>query len=222
MSRLRDYTREMKNNDLVIHIFDIKYNIKGSVVINISKDNLKEAKRIHKYIFALLSFVKYDNNGNICDRLDCFVDNFSLYEKNIKNNQLQYLDRDKIRDFFELKYNRNDGFLDKQLLEVVNQYVPLDFKLPTTQQLPKILEHMSYYGNSDVRDINKIYLNHIKVLGKDKKRSEFMSQKAKLLNPKIFDIVKDDEHATFSYYREVEKLRTDEEIIRDYMLRIIK
>lgn len=182
MSRLRDYTREMKNNDLVIHIFDIKYNIKGSVVINISKDNLKEAKSIHKYIFALLSFVKYDNNGNICDRLDCFVDNFSLYEKNIKNNQLQYLDRDKIRDFFELKYNRNDGFLDKQLLEVVNQYVPLDFKLPTTQQFPKILEHMSYYGNSDVRDINKIYLNHIKVLGKDKKRSEFMSQKAKLLN----------------------------------------
>lgn len=154
----------------------------------------------------------------IIDDLDCWVDEYRLFEPTIDGKTP--LDNNKVREFFELSYAPNSGQLNKKLADFLEKQIPLCFHLPTTQQIPLILEHISSSNGSDVRDPSKIYLNHIKLLSADKKRSEFMSQKAMLINNAIYEKVKDDQQATFVYFKDSKMLKSDEDIIKDYLIKI--
>lgn len=172
MNSLRNFVKEMENADSEVHAIRYKYNIKGHVFINIADSLFKKAKNNNNYLISKLSFVKY-KDGMIIDDLNCWVDEYKLFEPTIDGKTP--LNDNKIREFFELSYAHNGGQLNKQLVDVLEKQIPLCFHLPTTQQIPLILKHMSSTNGSDVKDPNKIYLNHIRLLSENKKRSEFMS-----------------------------------------------
>ena len=71
---------------------------------------------------------------------------------------------------------------------------------------------------SDSEDPEKVYCTMIRRNPQGKKRSEFNSDKTKLLRNKMFEYFKDDESISFCYSKDSKKEKNDSEILKNFSM----
>lgn len=156
--------------------------------------------RENKYAVVKLNFMKCDN---LKDELPV--------EASIK--QL-FIDAKTLREYFGIKYSKNLGNILNQFTYRLGQSVPKtmpDMKTLTDFEKGAIVRSLSI---SDSEDPNKIYCIGVRRNPEGKFRSEFNSDKTKVLRKTLYDKFADDHSISFCYSADQTKEKRDEIIYK--------
>ena len=113
------------------------------------------------------------------------------------NSSKLIIDAETLREYFGIEYSNNLG-------DIINQFShQLGDSIPTNI-------------NTNISDIEKIYCTMVRRNPEGKKRSEFNSDKTKLLRNDLFKYFKDDESISFCYSKDPEKENNDPTILKNF------
>ena len=125
-----------------------------------------------------------------------------------------FIDAKTLREYFGIKYSKNLGNILNQFTYRLGQSVPKtmpDMKTLTDFEKGAIVRSLSI---SDSEDPNKIYCIGVRRNPEGKFRSEFNSDKTKVLRKTLYDKFADDHSISFCYSADQTKEKRDEIIYK--------
>lgn len=198
LENLKSLKKDMKNNGWTICSFLFKYKNKNYIVL--LKRFVGSVKRISEYALVKLEFMK---EADLTD----------LLEVEANSNRL-IIDAKTLRKYFGIEYSNNLGDIINQFSNQLGDSIPTNIKI----NISDIEKQAMVYSLSisDSEDPEKIYCTMARRNPEGKKRSEFNSDKTKLLRGELFNYFKDDESISFCYSKEPEKENDDVTILKNF------
>lgn len=201
LEKLKSLKEDMKKNGWTICSFIFKYKNKNYIVL--VKRFVGSVKRISEYALVKLEFMK---ENDLTDVL----------EVEANSNRL-LIDAKTLREYFGIEYSDNLGDIINQFSNQLGDSIPANIKVNISGiEKQAMVRSLSV---SDSEDPEKIYCTMVRRNPKGKKRSEFNSDKTKLLRGELFKFFKDDESISFCYSKEVEKENDDATILKNFSKR---
>lgn len=201
LEKLKSLKEDMKKNGWTICSFIFKYKNKNYIVL--VKRFVGSVKRISEYALVKLEFMK---ENDLTDVL----------EVEANSNRL-LIDAKTLREYFGIEYSDNLGDIINQFSNQLGDSIPANIKVNISGiEKQAMVRSLSI---SDSEDPEKIYCTMVRRNPKGKKRSEFNSDKTKLLRGELFKFFKDDESISFCYSKELEKENDDATILKNFSKR---
>lgn len=198
LENLKSLKEDMKNNGWTICSFIFKYKNKNYIVL--VKRFIGSVKRISEYALVKLEFMKE-------------TDLTDLLEVEANSNRL-LIDAKKLREYFGIEYSNNLGDIINQFSNQLGDSIPTNIKMNISDiEKQAMVRSLSI---SDSEDPEKIYCTMVRRNPEGKKRSEFNSDKTKLLRGELFKYFKDDESISFCYSKEPERENDDATILKNF------
>ena len=198
LESLRQLKEDMRNKGWTICSFLFKYkNIEYIVLV---KRFVGTEKRIDKYALVKLHFMKANN---LSDELQV--------EANVKK---LIVDPKKLREYFGIEYRENLGNNLQQFTENLGRVIPTKMSENSSKMEKSAM--VRSLSKSDSEDPNKIYCNKVRRNRDGGQRSEFNSDKTRLLRPMLFREFCNDKSISFCYYADKEMENDDATIIRNF------
>ena len=198
LENLKSLKEDMKNNGWTICSFIFKYKNKNYIVL--VKRFIGSVKRISEYALVKLEFMKE-------------TDLTDLLEVEANSNRL-LIDAKKLREYFGIEYSNNLGDIINQFSNQLGDSIPTNIKMNISDiEKQAMVRSLSI---SDSEDPEKIYCTMVRRNPEGKKRSEFNSDKTKLLRSDLFKYFKDDESISFCYSTELTKENDDATILKNF------
>ena len=198
LENLKSLKEDMKNNGWTICSFIFKYKNKNYIVL--VKRFVGNVQRILKYALVKLEFMKE-------------TDLTDLLEVEANSNGL-LIDAKTLREYFGIEYSNNLGDIINQFSNQLGDSIPTNIKMNISDiEKQAMVRSLSI---SDSEDPEKIYCTMVRRNPEGKKRSEFNSDKTKLLRSELFKYFKDDESISFCYSKEQEKENNDATILKNF------
>lgn len=198
LENLRQLKEDMRNKGWTICSFLFKY--KKIEYIVLVKRFVGTEKRIDKYALVKLHFMKANN---LSDELQV--------EANVKK---LIVDPKKLREYFEIEYRENLGNILQQFTENLGRVIPTKMSENSSKMEKSAM--VRSLSKSDSEDPNKIYCNKVRRNRDGGQRSEFNSDKTRLLRPMLFREFCNDKSISFCYYADKEMENDDATIIRNF------
>lgn len=199
LKNLKILKDNMKNNDWTICSFIFRYkNINYIVLV---KRFVGSIKRIDKYALVKLEFMK---EMDLTDSLEIEANSNRLIIDDVKT----------LRKYFGIDYSDNLGDIISQFSKQLGNTIPINIK----QKISGIEKQamVRSLSISDSEDPEKIYCTMVRRNPKGKKRSEFNSDKTKLLRRELFKYFENDESISFCYSAEAGKEKDDNTILKNF------
>ena len=198
LENLRQLKEDMRNKGWTICSFLFKY--KKIEYIVLVKRFVGTEKRIDKYALVKLHFMKANN---LSDELQV--------EANVKK---LIVDPKKLREYFGIEYRENLGNILQQFTENLGRVIPTKMSENSSKMEKSAM--VRSLSKSDSEDPNKIYCNKVRRNRDGGQRSEFNSDKTRLLRPMLFREFCNDKSISFCYYADKEMENDDVTIIRNF------
>ncbi len=198
LENLKFLKEDMKNKGWTICSFIFRY--KSTNYIVLVKRFVGSVKRVSEYALVKLEFMK---ENNLIDPLEVEANSHSLI-----------VDAQTLREYFGIEYNDNLGNIIKQFSEQLGNSIPVNIK-DNISNIEKQAMVRSLSA-SDSEDPEKIYCTMVRRNPKGIKRSEFNSDKTKILRNDLFKYFKDDESISFCYSTELTKENDDATILKNF------
>lgn len=198
LENLRQLKEDMRNKGWTICSFLFKY--KKIEYIVLVKRFVGTEKRIDKYALVKLHFMKANN---LSDELQV--------EANVKK---LIVDPKKLREYFGIEYRENLGNILQQFIENLGRVIPTKMSENSSKMEKSAM--VRSLSKSDSEDPNKIYCNKVRRNRDGGQRSEFNSDKTRLLRPMLFREFCNDKSISFCYYADKEMENDDATIIRNF------
>lgn len=198
LENLRQLKEDMRNKGWTICSFLFKY--KKIEYIVLVKRFVGTEKRIDKYALVKLHFMKANN---LSDELQV--------EANVKK---LIVDPKKLREYFGIEYRENLGNILQQFTENLGRVIPTKMSENSSKMEKRAM--VRSLSKSDSEDPNKIYCNKVRRNRDGGQRSEFNSDKTRLLRPMLFREFCNDKSISFCYYADKEMENDDATIIRNF------
>ena len=198
LSNLKSLKDDMVSKDWTICSFIFKY--KRIEYIVLVKRFVGTEKRANQYALVKLHFMK--SNG-LSDELQIEANSRSLI-----------IDAKTLRMYFGIEYSNNMGDIlcqfTKQLGEIIPKTVP---NIVSDIERKAMVNSLSI---SDSENPNKIYCNKVKRNPNGGKRSEFNSDKTKLLRGLLFKHFCNEPNVSFCYFDEPSMENDDATILKNF------
>ena len=198
LENLRQLKEDMRNKGWTICSFLFKY--KKIEYIVLVKRFVGTEKRIDKYALVKLHFMKANN---LSDELQV--------EANVKK---LIVDPKKLREYFGIEYRENLGNILQQFTENLGRVIPTKMSENSSKMEKSAM--VRSLSKSDSEDPKKIYCNKVRRNRDGGQRSEFNSDKTRLLRPMLFREFCNDKSISFCYYADKEMENDDATIIRNF------
>ena len=198
LENLRQLKEDMRNKGWTICSFLFKY--KKIEYIVLVKRFVGTEKRIDKYALVKLHFMIANN---LSDELQV--------EANVKK---LIVDPKKLREYFGIEYRENLGNILQQFTENLGRVIPTKMSENSSKMEKSAM--VRSLSKSDSEDPNKIYCNKVRRNRDGGQRSEFNSDKTRLLRPMLFREFCNDKSISFCYYADKEMENDDATIIRNF------
>ena len=198
LENLRQLKEDMRNKGWTICSFLFKYK-KIEYMVLVKRFGGTE-KRIDKYALVKLHFMKANN---LSDELQV--------EANVKK---LIVDPKKLREYFGIEYRENLGNILQQFTENLGRVIPTKMSENSSKMEKSAM--VRSLSKSDSEDPNKIYCNKVRRNRDGGQRSEFNSDKTRLLRPMLFREFCNDKSISFCYYADKEMENDDATIIRNF------
>lgn len=157
-------------------------------------------KRVNQYALVKLHFMKTSN----------LSDDFPV-EANIHG---LITDPRTLRKYFGIEYSENLGDILKQFTENLGKVIPTN--MPENISALEKNAMVRSLSRSDSEDPNKIYCNKVRRNPEGGQRSEFNSDKTKLLRPSLFANFCNDKSISFCYYADKSMENDDATIMHNF------
>lgn len=201
LGNLKLLKEDMKNKGWTICAFTFRYKSINYIVL--VKRFVGSVKRISEYALVKLEFMKENDLSDVL-------------EVEANSNRL-LIDAKTLREYFGIEYSDNLGDIINQFSNQLGDSIPANIKVNISGiEKQAMVRSLSV---SDSEDPEKIYCTMVRRNPKGKKRSEFNSDKTKLLRGELFKFFKDDESISFCYSKEVEKENDDATILKNFSKR---
>lgn len=201
LGNLKLLKEDMKNKGWTICTFTFRYKSINYIVL--VKRFVGSVKRISEYALVKLEFMKENDLSDVL-------------EVEANSNRL-LIDAKTLREYFGIEYSDNLGDIINQFSNQLGDSIPANIKVNISGiEKQAMVRSLSV---SDSEDPEKIYCTMVRRNPKGKKRSEFNSDKTKLLRGELFKFFKDDESISFCYSKEVEKENDDATILKSFSKR---
>lgn len=198
LKNLKSLKEDMKNNGWTICSFIFKYKNKNYIVL--VKRFVGNVKRISEYALVKFEFMK---ETDLTDLLEVEANSKGLL-----------IDAKTLREYFDIEYSNNLGDIIDQFSNQLGDSIPTNIKMNISDiEKQAMVRSLSV---SDSEDPEKIYCTMVRRNPEGKKRSEFNSDKTKLLRGELFKWFKDDESISFCYSKESEKENNDAMILKNF------
>ena len=198
LEKLKFLKEDMKNNGWTICSFIFKYKNKNYIVL--VKRFVGSVKRISEYALVKLEFMK---ENDLTDLLEVEANSNGLL-----------IDAKTLREYFGIEYSNNLGDIINQFSNKLGDSIPKNIKMNISDIEKQVM--VRSLSISDSEDPEKIYCTMVRRNPEGKKRSEFNSDKTKLLRGELFKYFKDDESISFCYSKEPEKENNDVTIFKNF------
>lgn len=200
LKNLKLLMADMKSKGWTICSFIFRY--KNINYIMLVKRFVGTINRIDNYALVKLEFMK---EMDLTDSLEVEA-----------NSKRLIIDVKSLREFFGIEYSCNLGNIINQFSDKLGKSIPINIKKDVTDiEKQAMVRSLSI---SDSEDPEKVFCTMIRRNPQGKKRSEFNSDKTKLLRNKLFECFKDDESISFCYSKEREKERDDNTILKNFSM----
>lgn len=157
-------------------------------------------QRIEEYALVKLHFIEADN---------------LYHELQVEaNSQRLIVEARTLREFFGIEYGDNLGNILKQFTNQLDESIPK--KVPEQRTAAEQAALVNSLSRSDAENPNKIYCYGVKRNSNGGQRSEFNSDKTKLLRPDLFRYFENDTSISFCYSDDINKENNDSEILRKF------
>ena len=157
-------------------------------------------QRIEEYALVKLHFIEADN---------------LYHELQVEaNSQRLIVEARTLREFFGIEYGDNLGNILKQFTNQLGESIPK--KVPEQRTAAEQAALVNSLSRSDAENPNKIYCYGVKRNSNGGQRSEFNSDKTKLLRPDLFRYFENDTSISFRYSDDINKENNDSEILRKF------
>ena len=187
LEKLKSLKEDMKNNGWTNCSFIFNYKNKNYIVL--VKRYVGSVKRISKYALVKLEFMK---ENDLTDLLEVEANSSKLI-----------IDAKTLREYFGIEYSNNLGDIINQFSNQLGDSIPTNINTNISDiEKQAMVRSLSI---SDSEDPEKIYCTMVRRNPEGKKRSEFNSDKTKLLRDDVFKYFKDDESISFCYSKDPEK-----------------
>lgn len=187
LEKLKFLSEDMKNKGWTICSFIFKYKNKNYIVL--VKRFAGSVKRISEYALVRLEFMK---ENDLTDLLEVEANSSKLI-----------IEAKTLREYFGIEYSNNLGDIINQFSNQLGDSIPINIKMNISDiEKQAMVRSLSI---SDSEDPEKIYCTMVRRNPEGKKRSEFNSDKTKLLRSELFKYFKDDESISFCYSKEPKK-----------------
>ena len=198
LENLKDLKNDMVAKQWIICSFIFIY--KRVEYIVLVKRFVGREQRIEKYASVKLHFIEADN---------------LVHELQVEaNSQRLFVEARILREFFGIEYGDNLGDILKQFTNQLGNSVPK--KVPEQRTDNEQVALVSSLSKSDAENPNKIYCYGVKRNSNGGQRSEFNSDKTKLLRPNLFRYFETDTSISFCYSDDINKENNDSEILRKF------
>ena len=130
------------------------------------------------------------------------------------NSSKLIIDAKTLREYFGIEYSKNLGDIINQFSNQLGDSIPTNINTNISDiEKQAMVRSLSI---SDSEDPKKIYCTMVRRNPEGKKRSEFNSDKTKLLRNALFKYFKDDESISFCYSKDPEKENNDPTILKNF------
>lgn len=196
--KLKSLKEDMKNNGWTICSFIFKYKNKNYIVL--VKRFVGSVKRINEYALVKLEFMK---ENDLIDLLEVEANSSKLI-----------IDAKTLREYFGIEYSNNLGDIINQFSNQLRDSIPTNMNTNISDIEKQAM--VRSLSKSDSEDPEKIYCTMVRRNPEGKKRSEFNSDKTKLLREDVFKYFKDDESISFCYSKDPEKHNDVSTILKNF------
>lgn len=198
LSNLNELKNDMVSKKWTICSFLFRY--KSVVYIVLAKRFVGKEKRVNQYALVKLHFMKRDD---LNDGLEIEA-----------NSSKILIDAKTLRQYFGIEYQDNLGDILKQFTETFGKAIPMNIpKNISDEEKGAMVKSLSI---SDSEDPNKIYCYKIKRNPNGGKRSDFNSDKTKLLRPGLFRKFENEPGVSFCYSDDPLKENDDSTILYNF------
>lgn len=199
LKNLKQLKEDMVSKRWTVCSFLFRY--KNIDYIVLVKRFVGSEQRINKYALVKLHFM---------DAQDLARD----YEVEASSASLLIRDVKEFRLYFKIEYSQNLGDIIMQFTENLSQCIPLHMSENLTDiERQAIVRSLSI---SDSEDPNKIYCKNIRRNPEGQHRSDFNSDKTRLLRPFLFKNFFNDLSVSFCYSIDPNDEKTDAEILYNF------
>lgn len=198
LSNLNELKNDMVSKNWTICSFLFRY--KSVVYIVLVKRFVGKEKRVNQYALVKLHFMKRDD---LNDGLEIEANSSKLL-----------IDAKTLRQYFGIEYQDNLGDILKQFTETFGKAIPMSIpKNISDEEKGAMVKSLSI---SDSEDPNKIYCYKIRRNPNGGKRSDFNSDKTKLLRPGLFRKFENEPGVSFCYSDDSLKENDDSTILYNF------
>lgn len=191
---------EMKNKGWTICSFIFSYKYTRYIVL--VKRFVGNEIRNDKYALVKLQFMK---ESDLNDSLEIEA-----------NSNKLIADAQMLREYFGINYSNNIGDILKQFTLQFGNSIPTEVKDTISELEKKAMVHS--LSLSDSEDPEKIYCTKVRRNPQGHKRSEFNTDKTKLLRRSLFEHFKDDDSISFCYSKEKNDEKDDVTILKNFSI----
>ncbi|OOF40390.1 hypothetical protein BKK49_06075 [Rodentibacter rarus] len=201
LDNLKLLKEDMVKKGWTICCLTFKYNNVNYIIL--VKRFVGQERRNNEYALVKLHFMKVND---LKDELIVEANSSGLI-----------IDTKTLRTYFGIKYGDNLGEILRQFTNYLNSYIPREMPDPSEISETDKMTMVNSLSRSDSQDPNKIYCYEAR--RSRGKRSEFNSDKTKLLRPTLFEYFKNDETISFYYSKKSYKEESDEKILLNFAKR---
>lgn len=198
LENLRLLKAEMEKNDWIICSFLFSYKrIEYAVLVN--RFTEKEKKK-DRYALVKLQFIDINKPSK------------SLVVE--ANSKCLIIDTKTLRAFFNIEYGKNLGDILKQFTQYLGNNIPLQIPKEYSE-IEKRLMVISL-SKSDSEDPDKVFCFNIKRNPNGGRRTQYNSDKTKILRPNLFKFFSNDTNISFLYSSDRLKEKDDNYILKNF------
>jgi hypothetical protein len=198
LSNLKELKNDMVEKNWTICSFIFKY--KSVEYIVLVKRFVGSEKRINQYALVKMHFMKHQDLNN-----DLEVE---------ANSHGIIIDPKTLRQYFNIEYQDNLGDILKQFTERLGKAIPKCIPVSVSSEEKQAMVYS--LSKSDSEDPNKIYCYKMKRNPNGGKRSEFNSDKTKILRPTLFKHFANEPTVSFCYSDDSLKENDDSTILGNF------
>ncbi len=198
LKNLKTLKDDMVKNKWTICSFLFEY--KKIEYIVLIKRFVGTEKRIDEFALVKLHFMK---TSDMNDSLE------------VEANSLKIIiEPQKLRNYFGIEWQENLGDIIMQFTKQLGNKIPK--KIPNNISNVEKSAMLNSLSKSDAENPNKIYCGKVRRNPNKGKRSEYNSDKTKLLRASLFALFKNEPNVSFCYYEDINKENDDATILRNF------
>lgn len=198
LSNLNELKNDMVDKNWTICSFLFRY--KSVVYIVLVKLFVAKEERVNQYALVKLHFMKHNDLNN---ELEIEANTYGLL-----------IDARTLRQYFGIEYQDNLGDILKQFTETFGKAIPTN--MPNNISNEEKYAMVMSLSISDSENPNKIYCYKIRRNPNGGKRSDFNSDKTKLLRPNLFRRFENEPSVSFCYSDNPLKENDDSTILYNF------